>query len=87
VEIDENSYKEAVLPKIEAIGVNRFEVSTSNKNVADMSVTITDLAGTTIYNSYLSAGSRFNLNHLPAGEYGFEFTVADRFFKKYVKVK
>ena len=87
VEIDENSYKEAVLPKVEAFAVNRFEVSTTNKNVADMSVAISDLAGNSIYSGYLSAGSRFNLSHLPAGEYAFEFTVADKSFKKFVKVK
>lgn len=87
VEINENSYQESLTPKIEVIGLNRFEVTPVTKNVADMAVAITDNTGELVYEGYLSSGSRFNLGHLPTGEYAFEFTVADKSFKQYVKVK
>lgn len=87
VEINENSYKEALAPKVETIAINRFEVVTTNKNLADMEVTIADRTGEVVYNGYLSAASRFNLGHLPSGEYSFEFGVADKSFKQFVKVK
>ena len=87
VEINENSYQEALSPKVEGIGLNRFEVTPVNKNVADMGVSILDNTGALVYEGYLSSGSRFNLGHLPSGDYTFELTVADKSFKKYVKVK
>lgn len=87
LEINENSYQEALTPKIEAFAVNRFEVTTSNKNLADLGVTITNNKGEVIYEGYLSSGNRFNLSHLQTGEYAFEFTVANKSFKQFVKVK
>lgn len=87
VEINENSYQESLAPKVEAIALNRFEVTPLLKNVADMAVAITNNTGELVYDGYLSSGSRFNLGHLPSGEYAFEFTIGDKTFKKYVKVK
>ncbi|WP_157585499.1 hypothetical protein [Runella zeae] len=87
VEINENSYKEVIIPQVESIGLNRFAVTTSNKNVADLGVAILNLSGEVVYDGYLSNANRFNLGHLASGEYVFEFTVADKIFKQYVKVK
>jgi hypothetical protein len=87
LEINDNSYQEALTPKIETIAPNRFEVITANKNLADLGVAITDLSGEVIYTGYLSSGNRFDLNKLPVGEYAFEFTVANKSFKQFVKVK
>jgi hypothetical protein len=87
VEINENSYQESLAPKVESFALNRFEVTPVTKNIADMAVAITGSNGELVYDGYLSSGSRFNLGHLPTGEYAFEFTVADKTFKKYVKVK
>ncbi|AXE20910.1 hypothetical protein DR864_25800 [Runella rosea] len=87
IEINENSYKESLAPKVEMIAINRFEVSTVVKNVADMEVIIADRAGEVVYKGYLSTASRFNLGHLPSGEYSFEFVVADKSFKQFVNVK
>ncbi|MEZ4904162.1 MAG: hypothetical protein R2822_21640 [Spirosomataceae bacterium] len=52
-----------------------------------MAVTITDAFGEAVYADYLSNGSKFNLSHLPVGEYTFELSVANKVFKKYVTVK
>jgi len=87
IDINEDSYQEAVTPKVEAFAANRFEVTTSNKNVADMTVVITDTFGEIVYSNYLSAGSKFNMSHLPTGDYTFELTVANKSFKKLVTVK
>ncbi|MFN8349111.1 MAG: hypothetical protein U0X91_29190 [Spirosomataceae bacterium] len=87
VVINENSYQEALPPKVESFALNRFEVTPVVKNVADLAVTITNNEGVPVYDGYLSSGSRFNLGHLPSGNYAFEFTVADKVFKQHVKVK
>ncbi len=87
VEINENSYQEVLAPKIEKLDINRFEVITANKNMADLGVSIVNRAGEVVYTGYLSYANRFNLSHLPSGEYAFEFTVADKSFTQYVKVK
>lgn len=87
IEINEQSYQEAMTPKVEVFAANRFEVITANKNIADMAVAIVDNFGETVYSDYLSAGNKFNLSHLPTGEYTFELTVANKTFKQFVKVK
>ncbi len=87
VEINENTYQEVLSPTVESIALNRFEVTTNNKNVADLEVSIANRAGEVVYTGYLSNANRFNLNHLPTGEYSFEFTVANKSFKQYVNVK
>lgn len=87
VEINENTYQEVLPPTVENVALNRFEVKTNNKNVADLEVSIANRAGEVVYTGYLSNANRFNLNHLPTGEYSFEFTVANKSFKQYVNVK
>jgi len=85
--IVDDSYQEATMPVVENYATNRFSIKLINKNVADMNVAIYDRTGEIVYTGYLSNASRFNLDKLPAGEYRFEFGIANASFTKYVKVK